>query len=143
MAASRVGFPSPIKKLKPPVFFFSGAPRGRRLCLPHPSSQCFSYTWLIPGESCQDQITDQCHTHSHSNKTTLQLGPPPIHSGTYRLTQSRLCPTTPSAGLTTTEAHCFPPINVLLCSASTWQRDACSLPASPPFMLPSHRANLQ
>lgn len=64
----------------------SGAPRGRLLCL--------TRTWLTPGESCQHNwpflpaITDQCHTHGHSNKTTVQLGP---RQQTQAPTDTRSC----------------------------------------------------
>lgn len=135
------------KEPRPPAFPLE--PQGKA-ALPAPPSRSFGCTWLIPGGSCQHAWGHGPMSRAHTEPLqpdSPQPGPPPTHPGTYARSQSRLCslpwPNHPVGRARHSGSPLFPPINALLCSASTWQRDARSLPASPPFMLPSHRATVQ
>ena len=139
MAASGIGFPSPIQKFKPPVFFLLAPPgEGCSACptlsVLHP--HLADPRWVLPTQLALPPCDHRPMSHTWPLQQDYPpAGPPSTDSGAYRHTKLPLPlfigPATPSAGLTTMEARCFPPINARLCSTGTGQRYARSLPASP------------
>lgn len=149
-AADASQWDRPSFSFRNPSHPFPSFPRGRPLCPPYPLCPCSSI-WLVPGESCLHSspslaaIIDPHHQHCHSQEACPRLGPA-THSGTYRHTRLALHlsfgPTSPSAGLTTAEAHCFP---ASMCGSvpRARGRDRLQPAREPPFMHPSEAATLQ
>ena len=129
--------------LRNPSHPFPSFPRGRPLCPPRPLCPC-SGTWLVPGESCPHSspslaaITDPRHQHCHSQRACPPAGPcHPTRAPRDTKLPLHLSfgPTSPSAGLTTAEAHCFPASmhgSVPRARGGARLQPACE----PPFMRP-------